>query len=94
MSTTSLPRPAIPRAMEARQTELPPPSAILLERRTAVIRVLQNKSGDLVLDVLTHLPAGSAVHICGEGFSSRTVLIRSSSGYHYVLKKSVGLSGE
>jgi hypothetical protein len=55
--------------------------AIRLEGRTGL------SGGKAKLGLILHLPAGSRVDICGDGFNPRTVKVRHHDSYYFVFQE-------
>jgi len=64
-------------------------NAITLRKPTAAIQIIREGHGRSRCGMCLHLPRGAQVEICGEGFSARTVQVRSDDHYYFVLVSSV-----
>jgi len=64
-------------------------NSVMLRRRTAAIQITREGHGRSRCGMCLHLLPGAEVEICGEGFSARTVQVRSDGVYYFVLVSSV-----
>ena len=56
-----------------------------LSKNIAAIQLLPGDgTGETRLGMITQLPSGAEVRICGEGFNERTVRVRWGGGYYFV----------
>ncbi len=56
-----------------------------LAKNIAAIQLLPpDGAGETRLGMITQLPTGAEVQICGEGFNERTVRVRWAGGYYFV----------
>jgi hypothetical protein len=62
---------------------------VSLRKRTAAIQVVSGSAGAKELGMCLHLPQGSVLEVCGEGFSDGTVQVRWSGSSYFVLLESV-----
>ena len=72
-------------AFSARTCESANDKSYTLMKNIAAIQVLPADSGDGPrLGMITQLPSGAELTVCGEGFNERTVRVRWAEGYYFV----------
>ena len=59
---------------------------LTLPRNISAIQLLpaEAEHGNAKLGVITQLPSGATVEICGDGFNDRTAKVRYCEGYFFV----------
>jgi hypothetical protein len=62
---------------------------LILQKDIAAIRVSSDQRGRPCLGLMERLAHGSDVQVCGEGFSKRTVKVRSGDQFYFVLRTSI-----
>jgi hypothetical protein len=56
-----------------------------LYKNIAAIQVLPSESStELRLGMITQLPSGAELIVCGDGFNDRTVKVRWAEGFYFV----------
>jgi hypothetical protein len=55
-----------------------------LGKNVAAIQLLNADKGNTKLGMITQLPRGAELQICGDGFNERTVRVRWAEGYYFV----------
>ena len=68
---------------------LPIRETITLRRQMAAIEVLPDGNGRSRPGMLLHLPPGTRIEICADGFNERTATVRSNGGRYFVLRDSL-----
>ena len=64
---------------------------VLLSRPVAAIQVLPaRENGGLRLGLLSRLPAGAVLHICGDGFDERTAKVLVDGQHYFVFREEIG----
>jgi hypothetical protein len=64
---------------------------VLLTKPVAAIQVLPaRENGLLRLGLLSRLPAGAVLHICGDGFDERTAKVLVDGQYYFVFREEIG----
>lgn len=58
--------------------------SLTLPKQISAIQVLPSEHGSGKLGVITQLPSGAIVDVCGDGFNDRTTKVRYSEGYFFV----------
>jgi hypothetical protein len=62
---------------------------LILQKDIAAIRVSSHGRGRPCLGLMERLARGAEVRVCGEGFSKRTVKVRSGDQHYIVLRSRV-----
>ena len=60
------------------------PQLIRLSRSIAAVQAAGEADGQGQLGLISHLPAGSEVRVCGCGFSEQTLKVACFGAYYYV----------
>jgi hypothetical protein len=60
---------------------------VLLSGPIAAIQVLLTENGRQKLGLLSRLPAGAILHLCGEGFDELTTKVRVDGRYYFVFRE-------
>ena len=64
---------------------------VLLSKPVAAIQVLPaRENGGLRLGLLSRLPAGAVLHICGDGFDERTTKVLADGQHYFVFREEIG----
>jgi hypothetical protein len=57
---------------------------LTLSKNISAIPLVPSESGTEKLGVITQLPAGATVDVCGDGFNERTAKVRYADRYFFV----------
>jgi hypothetical protein len=57
---------------------------IMLPKQVSAIQVLPADNAPARLGLITQLPSGAVVDVCGDGFNERTAKVRYCDGYFFV----------
>jgi hypothetical protein len=72
-------------AFSASGCDTPGPRVYSLSKNIAGIQVLPAAdAGEPRLGMITQLPQGAELEVCGEGFNERTVRVRWAEGFYFV----------
>jgi hypothetical protein len=55
----------------------------------AAIQIMPMENGQPSLGVLSRLPAGTMLHICGDGFDERTAKVCVNGQYYFVFRHEI-----
>ena len=70
--------------------DAPEPRVLCLAKNIAAIQVLPALTGhEPRLGMITQLPQGAELHVCGEGFNERTVRVRWAEGFYFVFLQDI-----
>ena len=65
--------------------------SITIAKRIAAIAVGLNAEGKIQIGVISQLPDGACLEVCGEGFNERTIKVRWREQFYYVFLQDVEL---
>jgi hypothetical protein len=64
---------------------------VLLLKPVAAIQVLPPRDNGLLrLGLLSRLPAGAVLHVCGDGFDERTAKVLVDGQHYFVFREEIG----
>jgi hypothetical protein len=62
---------------------------VFLQKETVALEAIPEPGGHWRCGTCLHLPPGSTVTICGEGFTKQTVRVRLGAKEYFVLRTSI-----
>jgi hypothetical protein len=65
------------------------PASVFLATQISAIQILPREDGRLILGLLSSLPAGAVLRICGEGFDERTAKVFVNGQYYFVFRQEI-----
>ena len=63
--------------------------SVILFGPVAAIQITPTENGQPRLGVLSRLPAGTMLHICGDGFDERTAKVCVNGQYYFVFRHEI-----
>jgi len=63
--------------------------SVILFGPVAAIQITPTENGQRRLGVLSRLPAGTMLHICGDGFDERTAKVCVNGQYYFVFRHEI-----
>jgi hypothetical protein len=64
-------------------------SFVLLAGPILAIQILPKENGRITLGLLSQLPAGAVLRICGDGFDERTVQVSVNDHFYFVFRQEI-----
>ena len=62
------------------------PKTVVLSKHAAVVQMQTRSNGSAKLGLIHQLPAGTALELCGDGYSDRTVKVRYKDHFYFVFR--------
>jgi len=68
---------------------VPVPRTIILSKKIAAIGAALNEDGKIRMGVISQLPDGANLEVCGDGFNDRTIKVRWQEQFYFVFMQDV-----
>ena len=64
-------------------------ASFFLTNSISAIEILPRENDRPKLGLLSHLPAGALLHVCGDGFDARTAKVCVNGQYYFVFRQEI-----